>query len=196
MGHSARSSRLAEEILSYGFDCELLTSETENIFLQPWLDLSKEHERLSIIKSSLRTGSTEDLWNIEAYIAKKRISWIILDSYAFSDEQVATLRKKVNKLDCKLMVFEDFGNYNKEADLILNQNPSPTSGQFISKHNSLVLEGLNYFLCPRWVQEIRRQREVHNSLPSASEKHILISMGGADVDNLGLKISQELEKIR
>jgi len=115
--------------------------------------------------------------------------WIILDGYHFNGSFHSELKKAGNKV----LLMDDHGSLDYyAADLILNQNIYANPDMYDAKYiNSNLLMGCKYScLREEFVKWIGWKRP-----KSVDVKKIIITLGGADPDNMTLKIIQALKSL-
>lgn len=104
--------------------------------------------------------------------------WIVLDGYDFG----ADYQQRVHDAGFRLLAVDDYGHAQRyAADLILNQNIHASEDTYRSRatHTRLLL-GTRYALLRR---EFRRHRDFRREIPERV-RHILVTLGGADPDNV------------
>ena len=111
--------------------------------------------------------------------------WCVLDGYHFDPDYQKTVRDSGQKL----FVVDDHHHlpeYN--ADILFNQNILAPEIQYRANKDATLLLGSRYALLRRQFQEY--QRRVPDTPDKA--KKILVFLGGADADNVTLKVIQAL----
>ncbi len=107
-------------------------------------------------------------------------SWLILDHYALD----ARWETQVLPSSCRLMVIDDLVDRSHIAHLLLDQNVGRTE----SSYKQLVPEDCEILLGPQYVllrpEFARLRAQSLSRRQSPHLEHILITMGGADKDNI------------
>ncbi len=115
-------------------------------------------------------------------------NWVIIDGYHFTPDY----QKNVMETGFKLLVIDDnnhLDHYN--ADILLNQNIGSNDYPYSCNHDTIKLLGTKYVMLR---SEFLMSKHIKKVSP-AKAKNILITMGGADPDNVTLKIVQAIDKI-
>ncbi|MBI9112689.1 UDP-2,4-diacetamido-2,4,6-trideoxy-beta-L-altropyranose hydrolase [Maridesulfovibrio ferrireducens] len=113
-------------------------------------------------------------------------SWIILDGYFFD----SAYQKQLYTHFKKIILVDDYNHLEKYfASIILNQNLGSEDIKYKTNENSIVLAGAKYaMLRDEFRQKVQCKKETQDLKPQ-----ILISMGGADIDNISLKVLTALQ---
>ena len=115
--------------------------------------------------------------------------WLVVDGYHFEAEY----QKSIKEAGCKLLWIDDYGHADHYyADLVLNQNMSADPSWYANcEPSTRLLLGPRYALLRR---EFNRwqgwQREV-----SGMASTVLVTLGGADPDNVTLEVIRELKHV-
>ena len=107
-----------------------------------------------------------------------RFAWLVVDHYSIDARWERRLRQMVPNV----MVIDDLANRPHDCDLLLDQNFYPDMEQ---RYNELVPKDCRQFLGPHFAllrSEFYRMRRKARPR-SQGVKRILISFGGADIDN-------------
>lgn len=116
-------------------------------------------------------------------------TWLVADGYHFD----GVYQKEIKKIGYPLLMIDDYGHLNHcYADVVLNQNVSST--RFLYKNcapGTLLLLGPQYTLIRREFQPWRDQRR---KFPDVAYR-ILVTMGGADPNNLTLEVLRTLRRL-
>ena len=167
LGHLMRSLNLARALLK-------MNKDGECFFYGDFNKFSKE---------LLKKYSIEYIENNKKILSN---SYIIIDSYYITLEEVKAL-KSVAK---KLIKIDDFNNSSlTDYDLIVNFRVK--AGDLIYKQKNVSL-GLNYFLVKPELQKLRRKNIAKNN---QNYNNILIFIGGTDLYNISYKIAEILDGI-
>ncbi|MBN1472355.1 MAG: UDP-2,4-diacetamido-2,4,6-trideoxy-beta-L-altropyranose hydrolase [Syntrophaceae bacterium] len=115
--------------------------------------------------------------------------WLVIDGYYFD----ASYQKRIKEAGYKILRIDDYGHADHYcADIVLNQNISADESFYMHRepHTKLLL-GTGYVLLRR---EFKRWHGWQRSIPDIASK-VLVTMGGADPDNVTLKVIQALKQI-
>jgi len=114
-------------------------------------------------------------------------NWVVLDGYHFD----SAYQKAIKKAGFRLFCIDDYGQADHYyADMILNQNISADASFYQSRelHTQLLL-GTNYVLLRREFWPWRGWKRI---IPAIASK-ILVTMGGADSNNVTLKVIEAIK---
>lgn len=113
--------------------------------------------------------------------------WLVLDGYRFSAEYQQRLRDS----GLKLLVLDDYVHLPAyQADILLNQNIGSDRLAYTIPAESVLMLGSAYVLLRREFRGVRSQLK-NGVAPRAGR--ILVTMGGADPDNVTLKVIEALK---
>ncbi|MGB9498864.1 MAG: UDP-2,4-diacetamido-2,4,6-trideoxy-beta-L-altropyranose hydrolase [Dissulfuribacterales bacterium] len=114
--------------------------------------------------------------------------WVVLDGYHFDPDY----QKAIKEAGYHLLVIDDQVHHSRYyADILLNQNIHAPGLQYTCDKDTVQLLGCDYALLRReFLQYKNRKRKI----PQKATK-ILVTMGGADPDNVMLKVVQAINKI-
>ena len=106
---------------------------------------------------------------------------VVIDGYHFDTDY----QKAIKKNGYKLMVIDDYNHLSYyQADILLNQNINAPELKYSCSENTVQLLGCKYVMLRR---EFFRYREFKREIPEKA-RNILVTMGGADPDNVTLKV--------
>ena len=112
-------------------------------------------------------------------------TWVMLDGYHFNEDYQKCI-KSSGKL---LLVLDDMAHLDYyEADIILNQEPNAASFKYKHKLDSILLLGTKYVLLRNEFLEHKKKYK-----PIKNDINLLVSLGGADPNNVTLKILKALD---
>lgn len=112
--------------------------------------------------------------------------WIVLDGYHFLPEYQKSIRDE----GIRLLVIDDMNHLpHYHADILLNQNIQAPDLHYNSDENTTLLMGTRYVLLRR---EFLKYRDFKRQTPDRA-KNILVTLGGADPDNVTRKIVEALK---
>jgi len=161
------SDKLRERIVKEGFDFVPID--------HPHPHPSDLKETLASVSSFLRPPSS----------FSSSAPWLILDGYHFTPEY----QKAIKDAGIRLLVIDDMNHLPYyHADIILNQNIHATDLKYNCDPDTKLLLGPKYVLLRR---EFLKYKDFKRQIPDKARK-ILVTMGGADPDNVTLKVIQAL----
>jgi UDP-2,4-diacetamido-2,4,6-trideoxy-beta-L-altropyranose hydrolase len=129
-----------------------------------------------------------DVTHTKRIIAENPGAWLILDGYQFD----AAYQKVLHETGVKLLVIDDAGHLPAYyADLILNQNLDAKEVQY-SAPGATKLLGTHFALLRR---EFGQWQGWQRTIPARARK-VLVTMGGADPDNVTLKVIRALGRVK
>jgi len=107
--------------------------------------------------------------------------WLVLDGYHFTPEY----QKAIRDADGHLLVIDDMNHLTSyHADILLNQNIHAPDLKYSCDKDTTLLMGARYVLLRR---EFLKYRDFKRQIPDKA-KNILVTFGGADPDNVTLKV--------
>lgn len=189
MGHAMRCLALAQRFLDDGHSCQVLHRASDSTMLEPWLrERERFLDRLFIQSGETRdrVGSRADADETLLVCARFQADWLVLDSYSLGSGYRAAVRAS----RARRLYFDDTGSRYEGADIVLNQNCRGPRSEKFCDGETLRLNGLRYFLARRSVREARKR---HTGPGAVCKNAVLVSMGGADTDNAGIGICEELQ---
>ncbi len=114
--------------------------------------------------------------------------WLALDGYHFTPDYQKVIREN----GYKLLVIDDMAHLaHYHADILLNQNIHASSLNYSCDKDTVKLLGCEYVLLRR---EFLKYKDWKREIPEKAKK-ILVTMGGADPDNVTLKIIKALNSL-
>jgi UDP-2,4-diacetamido-2,4,6-trideoxy-beta-L-altropyranose hydrolase len=119
----------------------------------------------------------------------RRKPWLVVDGYHFDAEY----QKSIKAAGYKLLWIDDYGHADHYyADLVLNQNISAEPSCYVNRESyTQLLLGPSYALLRR---EFERWQGWQRETPAMAQK-VLVTLGGADPDNVTLKVIQALKQM-
>jgi UDP-2,4-diacetamido-2,4,6-trideoxy-beta-L-altropyranose hydrolase len=120
----------------------------------------------------------------------KNATWLVIDGYHFD----ADYQKSIKKGGNNILWIDDYGHADHYyADLILNQNISADESLYPHREPyTQLLLGTRYALLRR---EFKQWQGWQREIPSVAKK-VLVTLGGADPNNMTLKVIQALLLVR
>lgn len=203
-GHVMRCLTLAEAMREDGINCQFICREHEGNLLneiqlrgfkihtlpvtQQYTKFADQIEKSSSYSSWLGVDWEEDAHQTEAILSKDPVDWLIVDHYALDVDWEQNLRIRCNKI----MVIDDLANRTHDCDLLLDQN----FGRKPSDYNNLLPKGCTVITGPQYAllrpefAKMRTDSLARRSIPQL--RHLLISLGGIDKDNVTEKVLDAL----
>lgn len=115
------------------------------------------------------------------------MTWVVLDGYHFDLEY----QQSVRMAGYKLLLVDDYNHQSEYVcDILLNQNVDSQSLDYAINPDALQLRGTNYAMLRR---EFRTGSGQNRRFPELGKK-VLVTLGGADPDNLSLDVIRALEQ--
>ncbi|MEA5616583.1 UDP-2,4-diacetamido-2,4,6-trideoxy-beta-L-altropyranose hydrolase [Cronbergia sp. UHCC 0137] len=135
-------------------------------------------------------GSNKDAQETSNLAKDFDCQWVVVDGYQFDAEYQGII--KVSGL--KLLFIDDYGHAEHYyADIVLNQNISADDGLYTNRESyTQLLLGTRYTLLRQEFWQCQGWKRIN---PLVASK-ILVTMGGADPDNVTLKVIQALELVK
>ncbi len=116
-------------------------------------------------------------------------AWVVLDGYHFD----TAYQKKIRALGNRLLAIDDTAHLDHyEADIVLNQNINAESLLYSTASFTRLFLGTRFILLrPEFDNRLSLKRKV----PKVACR-VLVTLGGADLDNMTMKVMQALEEIK
>ena len=115
-------------------------------------------------------------------------NWVVLDGYHFTPDY----QKAIRENGYRLLVIDDMAHFDHyHADILLNQNIHATSLHYSCDKDTVKLLGCEYVLLRR---EFLKYKDWKREIPEKATK-ILVTLGGADPDNVTLKVIRALNNL-
>jgi UDP-2,4-diacetamido-2,4,6-trideoxy-beta-L-altropyranose hydrolase len=135
-------------------------------------------EEVELVDVDEEGGTPADARATASYAEEVGASWIVVDGYHFG----AAYQRNLREAGRRVLFIDDYGHVDRyKADLVLNQNIDAKEGLYINRaeHTDLLL-GPKFALLRKefWPWRAPR-REIR-----AEAEHILVTLGGADPDNV------------
>ena len=115
-------------------------------------------------------------------------AWVVLDGYHFD----STYQARIKRQNHKLLAIDDAAHLSEyHADIILNQNINAEQLQYPVERHTRLLLGLRYVLLrPEFVE-----KSVLISESPQDARRLLVTLGGADLNNQTMKVINAIDKI-
>ncbi|MDF5709874.1 MAG: UDP-2,4-diacetamido-2,4,6-trideoxy-beta-L-altropyranose hydrolase [Nostoc sp. S4] len=146
-------------------------------------------EGMEVIYLAIQIGSAEDAEETAKLARQFNANWVVVDGYHFG----AKYQKIIKEFELKLLFIDDYGHAKQyHADIVLNQNIHAYEELYRNRQPyTKLLLGTSYSLLRR---EFWQWRGWQRSLPLIAKK-LLLTLGGADPDNVTLKVIQGLQQV-
>lgn len=154
----------------------------------PALEERLKSEGMEVVHLTTEPGSLADAKETAVLAHQFNASWVVVDGYHFGSEYQKTIKNS----GLSLLFIDDYGQAEHYyADFILNQNISADEQlyQHREPYTQLLL-GTRYALLRR---EFWQWQRWHRTIPPVAAK-VLVTLGGADPDNITLKVIQSLQQ--
>ncbi|MBN1994971.1 MAG: UDP-2,4-diacetamido-2,4,6-trideoxy-beta-L-altropyranose hydrolase [Anaerolineae bacterium] len=146
-------------------------------------------EGMAWVNLPVEPGSVEDATQTANLAHEQKALWVVVDGYHF----LAGYQRIIKESGLKLLYLDDYGHaHHYYADVVLNQNIYAHEGLYAHREASTqLLLGTPYILLRREFTQWRNwAREI-----SQTGRKILVTLGGADPENVTLAVVQALEKV-
>jgi len=121
-------------------------------------------------------------------IKKDKNNWIVLDGYQFDPEYQTAARKT----GYKVLIIDDMAHLSKyHADILINQNISGKKRIYNIDSNTTLLLGNRYVMLRKEFLQFRKQ----NRSKVGEVKKILLTLGGADTENVTIIVLKALSRL-
>lgn len=201
-GHVMRCLTLADSMRESGADCIFIC----RLYSGHLLDLIRQrgHKGIALSIDNLSTSTTTDAstqlatyfyidWEIDVIntqraIGESIVDWLIVDHYALD----ARWQKAMRQHCARIMVIDDLADRIHDCDLLLNQN----LGRSIIDYNHRIPQKAATLIGPRFAllrpefSALRSESLARRQHPQL--KHLLITMGGTDPQNVTEKVLHAL----
>ena len=184
-GHVMRMIALAQAYMRRGGHVLLVSVQCPEPIINRVLDLGIGHHMLN----GCEPGDAQDSAATLQLCEENEAQWLVLDGYHFDEEY----QQRVSGHDIKVLCVDDYGHCETwNCDAVLNQNLGAEHWvqRNAKRADTKWLLGSSFALI---------REEFFESLHQATEKkfpaqRILVTMGGADPDNVTLKVLRALEE--
>jgi UDP-2,4-diacetamido-2,4,6-trideoxy-beta-L-altropyranose hydrolase len=180
IGHLMRCLALSEELTRRGNCCYFLSK----------LDGSELSEMIgerdaNYVKINSDITLREDLELLIGFSREEDIDWIITDSYDMDSNYIQLIKKT----GTNVLSFDDTAQIHYYSDIVLNQNVGAEKLDFSAEKYTKFLLGPKFAI----LRDGLLKRE--SGIKKTTAEKILVTMGGADPDNLTLKILRILRTV-
>ena len=183
-GHVMRCLALAQAVRDEGGEAIFaVATHTPN------LESRLKAEGMTVVYLPVEASSVRDAHETSALAQGYACQWVVVDGYHFQAEYQRTIKDE----GLGLLFIDDYGHAEHYyADLVLNQNLYAHEGFYQSRESyTKLLLGSKYALLRR---EFRKWQGWVRKVPPVARK-ILVTLGGADQDNVTLKVIQALQQV-
>jgi UDP-2,4-diacetamido-2,4,6-trideoxy-beta-L-altropyranose hydrolase len=196
-GHVMRCLTLAIELREQGSTCLFICRQHEGNLIEKIRKFGFDVEVLQIAISKNEMNMNCDIrigtdWTTDAQqtleVIGSDVDWVVVDHYAIDKNWESFIRRR----KCKLLVIDDLANRPHEADLLVDQN----MGRKDFDYQSLVNENCQILTGPQYAiirSEFVAHRELSLQRQRNELRHILVSMGGVDKDNVTGEVLDQLK---
>jgi len=153
----------------------------------PALEERLKSEGMQVVHLTTEPGSLDDAQQTATLAHQFGATWVVVDGYHFGGEYQQILKQ--SKLH--LLFIDDYGHAEHYyADFVLNQNISADEQWYNNReaYTQLLLD-TRYALLRR---EFWQWQGWQRTVPPVAKK-VLVTLGGADPDNITLKVIQSLQ---
>jgi UDP-2,4-diacetamido-2,4,6-trideoxy-beta-L-altropyranose hydrolase len=156
----------------------------------PGLERRLVSEKFAVECVPAQAGSVQDAALTNELASRVRAKFTVLDGYCFGRDYQAVVKASGQKI----LVIDDFGQMQgHNSDLVLDQNSGATPDHYAARApNTQLLLGPEYVLLRREFSAWREWNRKHEETGT----HVLVTMGGADPDNLTLGVMQALKQVQ
>ncbi|WP_424096618.1 UDP-2,4-diacetamido-2,4,6-trideoxy-beta-L-altropyranose hydrolase [Moorena producens] len=184
-GHVMRCLALAQAWLEAGGQVTLLMGTAA-----PTLEARLQAEGIQVAHVSVSPGSGEDAEQTIAQAKALGATWVVVDGYHFG----ADYQRVIKEAGLRLLFIDDYGHAaHYWADLVLNQNVYAHEGLYPKRESyTQLLLGTQYTLLRK---EFWPWQGWQRQIPTVARK-VLVTLGGADPDNVTLKVIQALQQVK
>jgi len=188
-GHIMRCLALAQAWQDHGRKVTFL-SHCESEFLRQRI-LKEGFEFIPIEKPHPDPDDldfTLDMLSAIKHQTPATILWLVLDGYHFTTD----FQKAIRENGHRLLIIDDMAHLSHyHADILLNQNIHASTLRYSCDRDTVKLFGCEYILLRR---EFLKHKDWKREIPQKANK-ILVTMGGADPDNVTLKVIRALNSL-
>ncbi|MCK5230876.1 MAG: UDP-2,4-diacetamido-2,4,6-trideoxy-beta-L-altropyranose hydrolase, partial [Desulfobulbaceae bacterium] len=113
--------------------------------------------------------------------------WVVIDGYHFTADYAQCLRQA----GAKILLIDDYAHQAEySADLLLNQNSGSEGLVYKLNPDAVMLLGNKYVLLRR--EFLKEQNRKNKDVFPEKARHVLVTLGGADSENVTLKVIEAL----
>ncbi|MBL0938540.1 MAG: UDP-2,4-diacetamido-2,4,6-trideoxy-beta-L-altropyranose hydrolase [Gemmatimonadaceae bacterium] len=189
LGHAMRCLALVQVLRASGHDVVIATLAMPETLRHQYHSLGVATQDMA----SVMAGSAEDAASTEQIAYAHDVHWVVADGYAFRLPWQQQVRRGIAVIGARLALLDDEAKADAwDVDLLLNQNLGFAREAYTDRAGAAtVLAGAQYVLLR---EEFRAMpRAPRASVPVA--RRLLITMGGADPDNVTTQVVQALSAL-
>jgi UDP-2,4-diacetamido-2,4,6-trideoxy-beta-L-altropyranose hydrolase len=180
MGHLMRCLALSEELIRREHVCYFL-SKIDSDELICRIEKNNVHYQKIKLNATLQA----DVKKLIKFSNENDVDWIVTDHYGINSQYI----KEIKRNNLKVLSIDDDAKIHYYSDIIVNQNVGAEKLNFSSEKYSKFLLGTKYvMLRDELLQKFKRGE-------TNKVAKILIMLGGADPDNITLKVLRMLESL-
>jgi UDP-2,4-diacetamido-2,4,6-trideoxy-beta-L-altropyranose hydrolase len=187
-GHIMRCIALAQSWRDHGGKVKFITYCSNSFLINRIVD---EGFSLYQLEKSYPDSSEEysfDEYTPDSRCKKNKNNWIVLDGYHFDSEY----QTAAEKTGYKVMIIDDMAHLSiYHADILINQNISAKKQIYNVDSNTKLLLGSRYVMLRKEFLQFKKQ----NSAKIGEVKNILVTLGGADTENVTLIVLKALIRL-
>ena len=144
---------------------------------------------VGLTRLNVKAGSPADAEQTVKIAREINASWIVVDGYQFGAEY----QRQLKDAGFRVLFADDYGHAkNYSADLVLNQNLHANAGAYVQREaGTRLLLGNRYTLLRR---EFQKLKDGPRKIPARASR-VLVTLGGADPDNVTSKIIKALSTL-
>jgi len=203
-GHLMRCLTLADSALSAGHNVWFVMRDPDekirNLLTKRNIDLISLNtknpnfipsESPTAYSSWLPVSQEQDALEFKSKVSCIQPDWVVVDHYAIS----SCWHELIKPITTKVMVIDDLANRNLLCDMLLDQNFGASSSDYETRlvsRNTTCLLGSEFALLRKEFR-IWREFSKHRRLEGQEIKRVLITLGGADLENTTLQVLTALE---
>jgi UDP-2,4-diacetamido-2,4,6-trideoxy-beta-L-altropyranose hydrolase len=183
-GHIMRCLALAQVLQDEGGEAIFVLATHA-----PNLESRLKSEGMKVVHLDVEMGSIEDASETSALAHSCGCQWVVADGYHFLGE----CQRIIKDAGLSLLFIDDYGHAEHYyADFVLNQNVYAHEGFYQNRESyTKLLLGTKYALLRR---EFWQWQGWEREIPPVARK-ILVTLGGADPDNVTLKVIQAFQEV-
>ncbi|MEA5549893.1 UDP-2,4-diacetamido-2,4,6-trideoxy-beta-L-altropyranose hydrolase [Anabaena cylindrica UHCC 0172] len=183
-GHLMRCLALAQKCQKKEWQVIFYINDTASVFADRLIGQSIE-----VVYLRSLSGSVQDAQETSNLAKELNCQWVVVDGYNFG----ADYQKIIKDRGLNLLSIDDYGHANHYyADLVLNQNITANEKFYYNREPyTQLLLGTDYALLRREFWQWQGWKRINPPIA----KKILVTMGGADPDNVTLKVITALQNL-
>lgn len=177
IGHLMRCLALTEELKKRGNSCIFLSKYDNGII--------HKIKEFNVDFYKIKSSDSQEINEVLNFLKEKKIDWVITDSYKVNTEYI----KKIKNKGFNVLSIDDMAIIHYYSDIVVNQNIGAEKLDFSAENYTKFLLGPKFAILRDELLE--REYKIETN---AVEK-ILVTMGGAYLNNFTLKILKILKPV-